>query len=140
MITPCPKTQLAYFSFSGPKLSPKAECSNPCEKNAEVESHFEVPIVGKLIYKCRWGDDCQVMSLASRYLFTVNLNIYSSDDESNNFVFLIQEKEAKDREGNSIPCHGNMKWRETAQLDSSKCEAPESYFHVKQGPPPGSDD
>ena len=60
-----------YFSFSGPKLSPKAECSNPCEKNAEVESHFEVPIVGKLIYKCRWGDDCQVMSLASRYLYTV---------------------------------------------------------------------
>merc|ERR1712117_839289 len=92
--------------INGPKLSPKAECSNPCEKNAEVESHFDIPLVGKLIYKCRWGDDCQ-------------------------------EKEAKDREGNPIPCHGNMKWTETELLDSSKCEAPESYFHVKQGPPPG---
>ena len=52
---------------------------------------------------------------------------------------LIQEKEAKDREGNPITCHGNMKWRESALVDSSKCEVPESYFHVKQGPPPGSD-
>ena len=71
------------------------------------------------------------MSLASRYLHTVvTMRVTIS-------FFLIQEKEAKDREGNPIPCHGNMKWTETELLDSSKCEAPESYFHVKQGPPPG---
>ena len=60
---------------------------------------------------------------------------------------LMQDKEAKDKEGNlitskdkegnPIPCHGNMKWKEADTLDLAKCEAPGAYLHVIEGKPEG---
>jgi len=82
-----------------------------------VESHedLKLKLAGKFVHKCRWSD-CEDKE--------------AKDKEGN----LIT---SKDKEGNPIPCHGNMKWKEADTLDLAKCEAPGAYLHVIEGKPEG---